>query len=212
MAKPVVLQAVIGGVLLAAACVPHLLGQRQAHGLLLLRLALLFPLVILLFQIMLAWTRLADGCEAFPRSRPPWVWLEYAGLAAALAAVYGGVVDPRLAALQPGYYPAGLTEWLAGLPWVAGFQPLVLVAAVFAFAVRLSGSTVAATAAVAVIRQAAVLYHWHSLPALPLFLLVLLAGIHGVFVAVAYRRLGYPGAALVALILEARFLLGACRT
>ena len=206
MARPVVLQALLGGVVLAAACVPYLLSQRQPQVLLLLRLVLLFPLTILLLQATLAWTGLAAGCEAFPRSRPLLVWLKFAVLAEVLAAVYGGVVDPALAPLQPGYYPAGFTEWLTGLPWVVAFQPLVLVAAVFAFAVRLSGSPVAAIAAVAVIRQAAVVYHWHSLPPLSLFLLLLLAGLHGVFVAVAYRRLGYPGAVLVALLLEARFL------
>lgn len=206
MAANVVRQALLAGTVLAAACLPFLTSQAQPRPLLLLRVALLFPVAIVLFQAALAWTPLAEGRAMWVPLRPLRTVLAMAGAAAVLAALYGGIVDPHLSRLRPDYFPKDLRDWCANLPWVVGFQPLVLVAGVYAFTVRLAGKALIGTAAVVVVRQAAFLHHWQALPSPWLVPLLLLAGAHGLLLAFAYRRLGYAGLVVVTLVIEARFL------
>jgi hypothetical protein len=199
--KSVMLRAVAAGLILTGACLPYVWSQPGPPALALLRSTALLPIVIILFQAGLAWTPLADGQAMFrsPADRD----LPLFAVAALVVGVLGpAFLHPLLEQANPGCLPKSAGELLVALPWLAGFQPLLLIVGIFAFAVRLSRSALAGTAAVVLLRQAAFLTQWHSAATEILLLVLLMAGVTGVLLVLSFRRFGYWGLCLVSLLLE----------
>jgi hypothetical protein len=194
-------QAALAGLLLTGACLPYVWAQPGPPSLTLLRSVFLLPVAIVLFQAGIAWTPLAEG-------RPMFAPLTDAALPVlALTALFFGAIEtrllnPLLEQAQPGCLPRSAGELLVALPWLVGFQPLVLIAGIFAFVVRLSRSALAGTVAIVLLRQTAFLTQWHSATPALLLLILLVAGGNGLLLALTYRRLGYGGLCLAALLLE----------
>jgi len=194
-------RAAVAGLLLTLACLPYVWAQPGSASLAWLRTAFLLPVAIVLFQAGIAWTPLAEGRPMFaPIADRALPFL-------ALAALFIGSIEtlllnPLLEQAQPGCLPRSARELILALPWLVGFQPLVLIAGIFAFTVRLSRSALAGTIAIVLLRQTAFLTQWHSATPSLLLLILLVAGGNGLLLAVTYRRLGYAGLCLASLLLE----------
>ena len=174
-----------------------------------MRLAFLTPVSVIAFQAALAWTRRDAGNGMFTWSVDA---RHYAPLALSpiLAAVSRLWVDPHLEAAAPGLLAASWQDLLVSLPWVVLFQPLLFVAAVYAFVTRLVHMPLVAMAAVVVVHQAVVMQQMHVVigDAALLAALMIVAGAYALLMALAYRTHGYVGVMLIALIRHARFLFG----
>lgn len=207
MDKRVMLHAAVAGVVLAALCIPYLRASTPSPALLQLRVAFLFPVFILLLQATLAWTPLAGGqSAAAPPERPAaWGWILPA--IAALAAVRFGILDPLIERLRPGYLPATRAEWLVTLPWVACFQPLTMIAGVYAFTARFSRNPAVCVAAVVAVRIASVFPQWPDQPPATLAFFLVTGGASALLFGWIYRTGRLPALAVAAFILECRHLL-----
>lgn len=206
--KSTLRQAVPLGLLVALTGLPHVWLNTAAPSLLHLRLVVLVPLAIILAQVAVAWTPLAEGRSAIPglvTRRDLMLFLPAPFLLGLLLALF---VDPVIARIQPDYWPQTLAGQLAAMPWVGLFQPLVLVAAVYAFLARLTHSATAGMVAVVLVHQAAFYAHAQGLPSHLLLLGITATGLGALFQAWCYRRLGLPGLAWTGLVIAARHLLG----
>ena len=182
--------AVVGGILLTAACTPYLLGKSPDPTLAAWRVGLLLPVATALLLMAIAWTHFLPQGDAASAVRP-FLLLLFVGTV--LEALHSLLIAPMLAALRPDYYASTLTGWIVELPWLAVFQPLVLVAGVYAVVFRLSRRAGVAIAAVVLVRQLAAWNQWQdSLGTLQIILVLVMAGAQGLLLGVAYRRLGFP--------------------
>ncbi len=207
MQAKIVVWALLLGSLVACLCLPYLHWKTPEPRLFLLRAHLLFPVAIILAQAALAWTPRIPGRNFVP---PAWnrrQWLAIAVLALLAAMLLWRFLDPQVGRLYPGLLPRGWRACLLTLPWTALFQPLLLVAGVYAFAVRLTRREPVATAAV-------VLVHGLLLAQLraglePFWFAANLLGgmLFALFQATAYKWQGYPALAAIGLITGLRFLL-----
>ena len=211
MRKQTVLTALWGGLFVSLLCVPFVVVMTPLNPpspLRTLRLAFLAPVSILAFQVALAWTARTGGPGMLHWALRPGEWALLLGLGAGLAAFSCLVVDRILAVVFPDYFPGSVREVLLTLPWMGVFQPLVFVAAVYAFATRLVRRTAAAAAAVVLVHLGIL---WLQLPTglahgrqAQLFLLT---GTYALILALAYRRYGIVGPVTIALLSYARHLL-----
>lgn len=207
MDKRVMVQAVIAGAVTACLCLPYLRAHSANPLLLQLRVAFLIPVAILLFQSVLAWTPLAGGRSAAapPEHASDWLWILPATVA--LAGIRLIWLDPRLEALRPGYLPATWAAWGGALPWMVLFQPLTLIAGVYAFAARFTRSPAIGIAAIVAVRLAAVWAQWPDQPSAMLALFLATGGAGALLIAWIYRTGSLPALFAAMLILECRHVI-----
>jgi hypothetical protein len=195
------------GLVVALAGLPHVWLNTPGGVLLGLRLAVLVPMSVVLMQIALAWTPLAEGRSALPATvagRDLALFLPAPLLLVLPLALW---LDPLLERARPEYWPLTFELRLAALPWIGLFQPLVLVAAVYGFAARVTRNATAASVVVVLVHQAAFFAHARPLPPDLLLTGLVTSGAGALLLAFCYRRLGLPGLAWSGLILAARHLL-----
>lgn len=191
-------------------CAPAVVvGSADPH-LMYVRLALLVPLTVLLCQAGFAWASIPGVTSVLPRERD-WPGIaRSAGSAAVFALVAALFTDAVWHRFQPDYVPADSLHFVADLPVKTLFLPLILVVGPYAFGARLSGSgsEPAACAFVVGFRIAvflAVISHF-GVSGGPAWLLG--AGVFSwmVLQIVCFRRHGYPGLAVMGLVLHLRHL------
>ncbi|MBT3378241.1 MAG: hypothetical protein HN742_38315 [Lentisphaerae bacterium] len=200
--------ALSAGFIVSALCIPFLLTTTPPGTLRALRIAMLFPLAIILFQIGLAWTPLAEGRDMLRKDLPSATYLRLALAGIGLAVLGILIVDPLLARALPQYFPKSLGRLFCGLPWVALFQPLVFVVGCYAFTARLTRRPVAAVAAVILGHQGLLLLQLND--GIPVTLaagLLIVSGAYALVLGASYRQYGYAGPAIIALISQLRHVL-----
>lgn len=187
------------GVGMALLCVPLILAATDSSALRLLQLFALPPVCVLLVQAALAWTpdqaRVMAG-HGGAGSRRQWTEL------LALALVMTGLrllIDLWLRRLL--FLPE-ISDWGAfcrRLPFAGLVQPLFLVVAVYAFALRQSARPQLALVAVLLAHQLIVLLQFGRLvDGAMLAAMLVVAGAQGLIMGAAYRRYGWVGPAVLA--------------
>ena len=222
MERKVVLTAVLAGLVLTVFCMPYVLAHSPNPMMCELRILFLAPVCILLFQVAIAWTSALVGaaCLRAPRPARDWLWILPGAFAIAIVRWFW--TDPLAEQLKPGFFPANAKTWLADLPWICGFQPLVLIAAPYAFTSRLlryrpltrDAAHPAAERRLTLclvftvtLQALAAWYHWEHAPLPQQLFLTLSAGIGGIFLAWVYHRAGWWALCLTTTLMYARLLL-----
>lgn len=221
MERGIVWRAVVAGLLLAGLCVPHVRAHSSSPELCELRILFLAPVCILLFQIALAWTPALAGtaCLRAPCPARDWLWILPGALAIAIARWFW--TDPLAEQLRPEFHPADASTWLAQLPWVAGFQLLVLITAPYAFIGRLirywpmprdathqaEQRLTACLVFIVTLQALAAWYHWESAMLAQRFFLTVTGALGGFFLAWIYHRAGWWALCAAAGLMHARLLL-----
>lgn len=189
-------------------CVPFVVVMTPPGQLRTLRVAFLAPVMILLFQVGMAWTPLAGGKDMLRLDLDRIACRRLAILSLVLACVTGICVDPTTARFFEGHFPASLYELLLGLPWVVVFQPLVLVVGAYAFAARLTRRPVVALVAVVVAHQGMLMLKaGEQVPVSTRALLVMAVGVYALIAACAYRAYGFVGPVVIELVGQLRHVL-----
>ena len=204
--RDVIIRAVAAGLALGALGLPYVTAHTHRPELLPLQMAFLTPTAIVLFLIAVAWTPLAGSgaCFRVPRAGRDWLWIVPLLLAAAALRAFW--LDPMVESVKSGFIPPTPAVWLRDAPWIAGFQPLVLVAAVYAFTARLTGRPSFSIAAVVVLSALASWNHWTAAAPLPQALFLLAAGFGAMLFAWIYHRAGWWGLCAAVLLMYMRFL------
>jgi isoprenylcysteine carboxyl methyltransferase (ICMT) family protein YpbQ len=193
---------------MALLCVPLILADTGSRALRLLQLLVLPVLCAFLVQVALAWTPdhvrpMAGRGGSTARRR----WAELAALALLMTALRL-LTDLWLRRLL--FLPE-IADWAAfcrKLPFASLVQPLFLVVAVFAFAVRLSARPQRALVAVLLVHQLIVLLQFGRLvDGGTLAAMLLVAGVQGFIMGVAYCRYGLAGPVILAAISYGRHAL-----
>jgi len=206
MAPSVMTRATAGGLFVSLLSVPYLYYADPGSPVLLWRIVLLPPVTIIVLQAGLAWTPLAEGRQMISRA-PGWrelLLIVLLGFGIALADMF--YLDAVLAEELPSYLPESRVEVLVRLPWSVLFQPLLLVAGVYGFAVRLGRRAWVGMGAVVLVQQ--LMLNAQTADAAPgrASVLILAAGVSALVDAAAYRRCGLIGPVLLAFVRTCRFL------
>ncbi len=198
--------AVPAGLAITLLCVPFILIRTPAGRLRTMQLAFLAPLAIVLFQAGVAWTPHVPGARML---RMDFTRRDIAQLltVTAILTLFAHIcIDPLLAVVLPGYFPKSLKSLFAGLPWMALFQPLVVICGSYAFAARLTRRPTVCLIAVVVARQGILLLQLGKdgrtgyLPAL----LLAVTGLYGLILGWSYRCYGFVGPAVIACLSQLR--------
>ena len=201
-------RAVPAAAVLSLACIPYLHESSPDPALFRLRVACLFPVAVLLFQMTFAWTPLAAGRSYVTLKARLGAMLAPALVTLALSVYAVLFLDRSLAAVWPGYYPDSPRALLTELPWTAGFQTLAFTTAVYAFAVRFLPRPWFGILAVVLARQALL---WAQLdgrlPPLTTVHIDVFAGAIAWLLASAYRNHGFWGPVVISTILSLRLLI-----
>ena len=186
---------------MALLCVPLILADTGNSALRLLQLLALPVLCAFLLQAALAWTpdhvalRAGRGRASLLRS-----WAERAALALLMTALRL-LTDLWLRRLL--FLPE-ISDWAAfwrKLPFASLVQPLFLVVAVYAFAVRLSSRPQRALVAVLLVHQLIVLLQFGRLVnGWTLAAMLVVAGVQGLIMGAAYCRYGLAGPVILAAV------------
>lgn len=189
------------GVGMALLCFPLILAETGNPALRLPQLLALPVLCVFLLQVALAWTpalvRLRPGQA---QARPGGAWAELALLALLMTGLRL-LTDMwlRRVLLLP-----EISDWAAlwrKLPFASLVQPLFLVVGVYAFALRLSRRPRRAQVAVVVAHQVIVLLQFgRLLDGATLAAMLVVAGVQGLIMGVAYGRYGLAGPASLAAV------------
>jgi len=206
--RGIISSALSAGLAVSVLCIPFLCATTPPGTLRILRIAVLCPLAVVLFQIGLAWTPLAEGRAMIRRDLPASIYWRLALFGLVIACLAALIFDPLLARTIPSYFPSSVPRLLCGLPWVALFQPLVFVAACYAFAARLTRRPVAAMVAVVLGHQGLLLLQLKD--GIPVHLaaaLLIVSGTYALILGASYRQYGYVGPAIIAFISQLRHIL-----
>lgn len=206
--REIVSSALGAGLVVSVLCIPFLCTMTPPGTLRTLRIAALCPLSIVLFQIGLAWTPLAEGRAMVRRGLPANTYGRLALFGLLLACLGALIVDPLIARALPSHFPSSLAELFCSLPWVALFQPLVCVVGCYAFTARLTRRPVAAMAAVVLGHQGLLLLQLKD--GTPVHLaatLLIVSGTYALILGASYRQYGYVGPTIIALISQLRHVL-----
>ena len=194
--------------LVTVCCLPYILSTTPSGTLRTLRVAFFPPVAAILFAVTFAWTPGVAGGIGLQDSRrlPAYAILIVAGLVHALITWF--CVDPIVSSRVPSYFPVSPSRLVLALPWVSMFQPLFLVAGVYAFAYRLSTNGAFAVAAVSLAHEGFLFMQYGSaLPAPQLAILVLVTGMYGLMQGCLYTVFGLPGPFVLALLSYSRHAL-----
>lgn len=196
------------GVGMALLCVPLILAERAQSTLRLAQLLALPLLCVLLVQVALAWTPdcIRHGA-AHGRTRRGRQWGEMVTLGLLLAAL-------RLLTdlwLRRVLFLPEIGDWgtfCRKLPFASLVQPLFLVVAVYAFALRLSGRPQRALVAVPLAHQLIVLLQFgNAVNGLTLAAMLVAAGVQGLVMGASYWRYGVAGPVVLAGLSYARHVI-----
>jgi len=205
MSRKVLTGATWAGVVTALLCLPYVCMETPPGEMRVLRIGFLLPVTILLYQVAIAWSPIPDGQ---PMLREPCRRDLHTAIAAGvvLGCLKWLAVDMWLQQWAPGGRANTLAELFAELPWVALFQPLAVVAAVYAFAVRLSRRPLWAKFAVILAYQGllAAQLDGIQMPVNAKLAILLLAGLVGLVLGTLYQRMGWAGAVIVSTIVHLR--------
>jgi len=210
MQRGVVKRAVPAAAILSVACVPYLHASSPDPALFGLRVACLFPVSVMLFQMTFAWTPLAAG-RSYVTRKARLKAAVVPALATLAFAVYAMLfLDRSLAAVWPQYYPDSARSLFIELPWTAGFQVLAFVTTVYAFAVRFLPRPWFGILAVVLARQALLWMQLSGkLPPSAMVHIDVFAGAVAWLLAGVYRSQGFWGPVAVSTALSLRLLVAA---
>jgi len=196
------------GLSVAVLCVPFLILMTPAGPMRTLRIAFLVPLSIILFQVGIAWTPLAEGREMIRLNFDVASYLRLVLVSLVMAVVGRVAIDPMIALVAPNYFPETMRELVVSLPWMALFQPLVFVVGCYAFTVRLGRRPSFGLAAVVAGHQIIVFMQLDPEASVTLrAALVLVAGGYALALGLAYRAYGFIGPAIIAYVAQLRHIL-----
>ena len=189
------------GVGMALLCVPLILADTGSSTLRLLQLLALPVLCVFLVQVALAWTPAHVRLTVGRGRASPWrQWAELAALALLMTALRL-LTDQWLRRLL---LVPEIGDWGAfcrKLPFASLVQPLFLVVAVYAFAVRLSARPLRALVAVLLVHQLVVLLQFgQRLDGGALAAMLVVAGMQGLIMGAAYCRYGLTGPIVLAAV------------
>ena len=195
------------GVVVALACTPYILHASEPGLLRVMQLVALPPISIVLLQISIAWTPHRRPYEVLACFGSPRSGVTLAGLGVLLSCGAMVLLDPFIGRVLPRYFPASPWLLVLSLPWIALFQPLFLVASVYAFACRLTRRPLWAVAAVILAHQGILLLQVKGMSTGLVPGLLLAAGLYGLVLAWSYHAHGLCGPAVIALLSQARHAL-----
>ncbi len=204
--KATLKHAVPAGVTVAIFCIPYLLQASGNRLLLWLRILFIFPICIVLFQVAIAWSPRTSERPTLQLPRSFKCLLASLLFTIIVLAMYILYVDPQIKRTFAGSMEKALLEVVIALPWVTLFQPLVLIAALYGFVVRLLRNAIVAVIFIVFTHQLLIFLHYNSLVSSQLlFALMTITGIRAVLSAAAYHFMGYVGPILVSFIIFSRF-------
>lgn len=194
------------GASLGILCIPYIMIKTAHPGLLQLQCITIVPLCILLGVVVRAWTPFAGRTWLRPSLKSHEVWLLLAGtVPAALFARF--LTDPIVLIYRPEYFPKGLGDFLASLPWVAGFQPVFFVAATYAFTVRLTAKPMHAFILILMLQQYVLYLKLENAASVDYFILAAGTGTLVMVQAVLYHMYGLVAPIILMAVMQFRCLI-----
>jgi len=171
----------------------------------LMQLIALPPICVFLLQVTLAWSGPPYQLKWRYMVTPLHKWLALVLLALLMGAAWLVCLDPFIKQSLPGYFPDSWLKLLTTLPWTALFQPLFLVSATYAFALRIGGKPTVAMVAVVLCHQVIPLLQFQeTIASSELAVFLLMSGFHGLVLCCAYRIYGLPGPVILVVVSQLR--------
>ncbi len=207
MRKTTLFYAVPTGVLIAITCLPYLYSKTDDAQLLQLRIAFLFPLAILVAQVAVAWRASDSGTDVYYTAALKKSWPLLLALGIGMSVFSFIVVDPLLKTIRPDFFPQSLSAWAESLPWKALLQPLLLIIAPYAFALRLTRREWAGFVLALLVQQCILFSQlWSSNPVTAAMLVLLSGGVYTLIKTWCYTRWGLAGPVVLVICIQLRHL------